>query len=177
MMRAVWKEVGDLFWPISRGLHVTLKHFFKVPITVQYPAQKINLASRFRGRLFCVMEDCIGCDNCAVVCPTSCISMDLVRKPKDAPKERTSDGTEKKILVTRFDIDLTRCMFCGLCTIPCPTECLTMSAGYEHAFYDKDDWVLRFGANTEDPDMLALGKSPQGEETAAAAESSLKREA
>jgi len=168
MIRRLFREVLDVFWPISMGMRVTLKHLFKVPITVQYPTEKLNLASRFRGRLFCKMEDCIGCDNCAVVCPTSCISMDLVRKPKDAPKEFTSDGTEIKILVTRFDIDLTRCMFCGLCTIPCPTECLTMSEGYEHAFYDKEEWILRFGANTENPDLLALDPKKQGEKVTAA---------
>lgn len=171
MMRPITDGIRGVFGPISRGLQVTLKHLFKVPITVQYPTQKIDLANRFRGRLFCKMEDCIGCDNCAAVCPTGAISLDFVRKPKDAPKEYTSDGTEKKILVTRFDIDLTRCMFCGMCVVPCPTECLTMSAGYEHAYYGREDWFLRFGANSENPE-LALAPAGQSEEAAGAAKSS-----
>ena len=34
---------------IARGMKVTLEHFFKPKITVQYPEEKIALAPRFRG--------------------------------------------------------------------------------------------------------------------------------
>jgi NADH-quinone oxidoreductase subunit I len=36
-----------------------------------------------------------------------------------------------RLYAARFDIDMAKCCFCGLCTTVCPTECLTMTKTYD----------------------------------------------
>ena len=71
----------------------------------------------------------------------------------------TSHGTQKRLLVTRFDIDMTECCFCNLCVYPCPEECIFMVGGpnssrreidYEFSEYDRNDMVYRFSKVPED---------------------------
>ena len=47
----------------------------------------------------------------------------------------------------QFDIDMSLCMYCGLCTEVCPTECLTMKdtlAGVEYSKFDRSDLIFKF---------------------------------
>jgi formate hydrogenlyase subunit 6/NADH:ubiquinone oxidoreductase subunit I len=40
--------------------------------------------------------------------------------------------------VDQFNMDLGRCMFCGLCVEACTSSALKMGPGYEFAAYEKD---------------------------------------
>lgn len=47
----------------------------------------------------------------------------------------------------QFDIDMSLCMYCGLCTEVCPTECLTMKdtlEGIEYSKFDRSDLIFNF---------------------------------
>ena len=47
----------------------------------------------------------------------------------------------------KFDIDMSLCMYCGLCTEVCPTECLTMIdslKGIEYSTFDRTDLIFQF---------------------------------
>ena len=47
----------------------------------------------------------------------------------------------------KFDIDMSLCMYCGLCTEVCPTECLTMKdtlEGIEYSKFDRSDLIFNF---------------------------------
>lgn len=48
----------------------------------------------------------------------------------------------------QFDIDMSLCMYCGLCTEVCPTECLIMydnlSDGIEYSTFDRTDLIYEF---------------------------------
>ena len=47
----------------------------------------------------------------------------------------------------KFDIDMSLCMYCGLCTEVCPTECLTMKdtlEGIEYSKFDRSDLIFSF---------------------------------
>ena len=69
---------------------------------------------------------------------------------------QTFSGDEISRVVTRnpvvffldqFDIDMSLCMYCGLCTEVCPTECLTMKdtlAGIAYSKFDRTDLIFRF---------------------------------
>ena len=60
------------------------------------------------------------------------------------------------------------CMICGLCTEPCPTECLTTSKEYELAVSDKRDMYLEF-ALERDKEMAAKKMAEKAAAAAAAA--------
>jgi NAD-dependent dihydropyrimidine dehydrogenase PreA subunit len=77
-------------------------------------AGKVQVAERFRGNLVLDTERCGGCRNCMRVCPIDCFWIEVERT---AGKQR----------VSRFDVDILRCMYCGLCVMNCPTKCLRFS--------------------------------------------------
>jgi len=114
------------------------------PITIQYPKAQVPVPDEGRYRLFMETEDCIGCDKCARICPVDCITIETFRADGDLGK--TSDGTIKRLHLPVFDIDMGKCMYCGLCTTVCPTLCLFMTKVYDFSEFDRDNLVYHFGA-------------------------------
>src|SRR5919106_1193653 len=60
---------------IAKGMQVTLAHFFKPKLTVQYPEEKIPLAPRFRGAPVWAFDEGTGCALCVEACPFRAIEM------------------------------------------------------------------------------------------------------
>lgn len=75
--------------------------------------------------LRCQSEVCVGCTFCARTCPDYAIQVERV----DDPGKRC---------LTRYDLDLTKCCFCGLCAEQCPTDALVHTGQYELSFYHRD---------------------------------------
>ncbi len=75
--------------------------------------------------LRCQSEVCVGCTFCARTCPDYAIQVERV----DDPGERC---------LTRYDLDLTKCCYCGLCAEQCPTNALAHTGQYELTFYHRD---------------------------------------
>jgi NADH-quinone oxidoreductase subunit I len=156
------------------GMAVTGKYAFKRPVTLRYPEVKHKIPERYRGILHNKIEDCIGCLACARACPVNCIHIKTSRRaPENVGK--ASDGTPIKLWLTQYDIDMSLCMLCGLCTIPCPTHCLTMSKQYEMAVYEKGGMYLRFATAhdremaAKDAEALAKAKAAKAQKPAAGA--------
>lgn len=93
-----------------------------------------DLPSRSRGLLFNDIDKCTGCGNCEKICPSDCIHIE---------EELGSDTT--KTWVSVFDIDFSRCMFCGLCVEVCVPTSLVHTRQFENAAYDLPDLVASFG--------------------------------
>ena len=72
-----------------------------------------------------------------------------VRVP-DRLHQRSSRASSRARGIERypevFDIDMSRCMFCGLCEEACPEEAIVMSREVEIATYDRELDALRQGA-------------------------------
>lgn len=75
--------------------------------------------------LRCSSGVCVGCTFCARTCPDYAIAVERI----DEPGSRC---------VTRYDLDLTKCCFCGLCAEQCPTGALEHTGHYELSFYTRD---------------------------------------
>jgi NADH-quinone oxidoreductase subunit I len=150
-------------------MNITLKHLFTPSITLQYPEEKWVMPERARNQLFNDMDDCIGCDQCARVCPVDCIYIETEKSGPGEDLGLTSKGTKKRLKVLRFDIDMGLCCYCGLCTYPCPTECLVMTSNYEASVYDRSDLIYRY-VRPEDYEKLPLEDAGRAdpEKTAAA---------
>jgi formate hydrogenlyase subunit 6/NADH:ubiquinone oxidoreductase subunit I len=58
----------------------------------------------------------------------------------DAEKDKAAGG----LVMTRFDIDMAKCMYCGLCSEPCPTGAIHHTPEFEGADYSLESLVRRF---------------------------------
>lgn len=93
-----------------------------------------DMYPRFRGFLNNNIDVCSGCRYCADVCPVDCIRIE------------TEPGPQKNVSwVSVFDIDHTRCLFCGLCSEVCPTGSLKHTKEYQASTQDEQTLVFSFG--------------------------------
>lgn len=126
---------------IGRAMWVTLRNFFRAPVTNQYPREPVAVYPRFRGRHVLKrydngLERCIGCALCAAACPTDCI---LVIAGENTEERRFSPG-ERYAEV--YEINLLRCIFCGYCAEACPTEAIVLEHDFALAAYDRWDTII-----------------------------------
>ena len=182
------------------GMSLTLKHFKNkkdLVATLQYPNEKWPLPERnigfepsdynvIRSRLHVDIDDCIGCLQCERACPVDCIKIDTIKPPKGSDYDcgKTSFDTQKKMIVPRFTIDMSECMYCDLCVHPCPEECIYMVGGpnepkheidYEFSQYERHGLVFEFATATEQ-DIIDIGGETYLEERKVKEEKRMKGE-
>jgi len=143
-MGRYFRNIWDGVVTVLIGMKVTFLHLFTPAVTIQYPDVKVKLPERARNRLYVNMDDCIGCDQCAMACPVDCIEIETIKSTPDVDLGLTSVGTKKRLYVPRFDIDIAKCCYCGLCVYPCPTECIKMTDVYEFSEYDRKSLIYSF---------------------------------
>ncbi|MBA7634650.1 NAD(P)H-quinone oxidoreductase subunit I, chloroplastic [subsurface metagenome] len=181
-MNTYFGNIGIAVSTLWDGMRVTMGHFIrkkKLNATLQYPRERWPIPERHIGfeeakynvircRLHVDIDDCIGCMQCVRACPVDCIKIETVKLPKDTElgslpgstqTSTTSNGSAKRLLVARFDIDLAECMYCNLCTYPCPEECIYMVGGpnghrhpidYEFSERDRNRLVYQFATATDE---------------------------
>jgi len=131
-----------------KGMLITIKVFFRVnakgAITIQYPEDRDKIPMGSRGLLFNDVEDCISCKQCAQACPVDCIYIEADKKAAGGAPDFTKGGVKKTLDLKRFDIDISLCCYCGLCSAACPTDCLYHTKEYEYSVFDRDKHVFDY---------------------------------
>jgi NADH-quinone oxidoreductase subunit I len=118
-------DVYRAFGETLRGLKTTLSHVAKGINTISYPEQKVPVYPRFRG-----------CSLCAAACPADCIR---VVAAENTPENRVSAG-ERYAAV--YEINISRCIFCGYCEVACPFDAITMGHDFEMSDYRRSDLIF-----------------------------------
>lgn len=140
--------IKDVAVSSMKGMAITLKVFGKVTtkggITIQYPEERDKIPLGSRGLLFNDVDDCISCRQCAAICPVDCITIEADKKEAGAAVDMTKGGVKKTLELKKFDIDVSLCCYCGLCSSVCPTECLYHTKEYEYSVMDRDKHVMDY---------------------------------
>ena len=164
-----------------KGLAVTLVSTFnglRAPVTRQYPdtgnlmgkrSEPPPVKDRFMGFPALTWDGDLGdgapvddgapnepfCTSCMVCirqCPTQCMSSVM----KDNPLHEEGKSTRRKIVDT-FEINLNRCILCGICVEVCNFDAIVMSHEHEMSTF------IRNGDRVDLPALLEIGRKFQRE--------------
>lgn len=130
------KEAWEMAVSFPQGLVISAMNFLRPNICVEYPEYRDEIPENFRGRHMLASDErgkhlCIACRNCERVCPDRLILISAVRNPEN-----------KKLELTGFLLDNSRCCFCGLCEDSCPTDAIRHTVNYEYSCYNRSELIL-----------------------------------
>lgn len=129
--------IGTTFFlDLIGGLSLTFKYMFSKSVTMQYPdKEKWVPFPRHRGHHLLRRDEhgenkCVACELCAKICPCDCITV--------VPYE--DENRKRRPLV--FDVDLARCLYCGLCEDSCPEEAIALGSVFEYSSYTSEELLV-----------------------------------
>lgn len=157
MKVSVFSGVVKYFQDVYRGFRSVRNSFLaafpyvlgmgelRKEVTEQYPdpiSSKTpdDLPPRSRGILFNDIERCTGCRECKLVCPSRAIEIETEIRPDT-----------NQVWVSTFNIDLSKCVMCGLCVDACLPNSLVHTRQYIQSAYDLSEFMMRFGKGAITP--------------------------
>ena len=127
---------------IAKGMGVTIKEMMNPVLTDDYPDAPPKFQERYRGLHILQrdengLEKRVACFLCSAACPTNCIYIEAA----DNTDQARMSGGERYAQV--YNIDYSRCIFCGYCVEACPTDAITHGHGFELASYNTSTLIYR----------------------------------
>jgi len=145
---SLWER---LYLPaVIGGFRVTLRHFFKKKVTMQYPEERWVVPEGYRGAPYLVKNQegrtkCVSCQLCEFVCPPKAIRI-TPPGPAGSPEAGNVEKAPKE-----FEINMLRCIFCGFCQEVCPEEAIFLMKDYSLTSTSREELIF------DKEKLLALG--------------------
>ena len=158
-----------------KGMFITLISSAKglrEPVTRQYPATgnllhreeaPTPVQDRFMGFPALTWDEevdepyCTSCMVCIRHCPTQCMSATMKDNPAFLLDEGAEGKSSRRKIVDSFEINLNRCILCGICVEWCNFDAIVMSHEHEMSTY------IRNGDRVDLPSLLEIGYKHQKE--------------
>jgi formate hydrogenlyase subunit 6/NADH:ubiquinone oxidoreductase subunit I len=116
---------------LTTMLHDIWHSLWSKPVTEAYPAEKIEVSERFRGKLHWNPQACTGCTLCVQDCPAKAIEIITLDK-------------KAKRFVMRYHAD--QCVYCGQCVESCRFDAIKLIDGeWELASSNPQDFDISYG--------------------------------
>jgi NADH-quinone oxidoreductase subunit I len=125
---------------ILGGMKTTFKHLLAPKETLEYPEQRPEIPTGYRGVPTLVKdpngrEKCVSCQLCEFVCPPKAIRITPGEIPQEAPTAHVEKAPQE------FKIDMLRCIYCGLCQEVCPEEAIFLQNVYSVTGYTREEFI------------------------------------
>lgn len=196
-MGAYFQNIKRGFTSVFEGMSVTFATMLVRKETIEYPEVDVTsrdtLVEKYKGSLMAMPDNyrgiltleislCTACQICQRACPIECIVIENAKCDKTKPTDKDGNPvlnrfTQKEAIKTRalmrFDINIAKCMFCGLCELACPTSAIRHTKGFEMNRFAQEDLILRF---ISDDEKAAVEKRAAEIEAEAAAKKAAKAE-
>ena len=143
---------------VLKGMLITLRTSLRKPVTAQYPKEHLPLMDRQVGFPALTWDAdvgepyCVGCMVCVRLCPTQCMSGTMMDNPLHAEGK-----SPRRKMIEEFEINLGRCILCGICVEVCNFDAIEMSHEHEISHFARD------GRRSDLPVLLEMGKKYQAE--------------
>jgi NADH-quinone oxidoreductase subunit I len=144
--RDVWIGVKT----VLEGMWVTFAHLFQRRITVQYPRETVPMYPRTRAMLVNDAKVCGYCLSCKRVCPVNIFTIVGARAEAGEDLGILPDGKPKKMHILEFKIDMSKCVYCGLCVDACDTKSLHWEIPQEKPVFDRRELHIDFSDMSEE---------------------------
>lgn len=151
------------------GMWITFKHLFEPNIVVQYPRQKLDMFPTTRARLVNHIDECGYCLGCQKACPAHIFTIKGVKAGPDEDLGTLPSGIKKKMHVIQFDIDMSKCLYCGLCVDACDEKSLRWEHPQEQVAWNRGEMYREFSNFNREQREEILRKEAERKAAAAAA--------
>ncbi|MDK9700740.1 MAG: 4Fe-4S dicluster domain-containing protein [bacterium] len=162
-------EVWEGFTTTLIGMGVTGRHFFRKPVTIQYPHENLDIPAVSRQRVHVDIDLCGGCLQCDKICPPGIITIVTARPTAGEDLGVRPNGKKRPLHLAEFTIDHSKCLYCGLCTTVCNDDAIYMIPDFHFTTNDRSTLFTNYSKYTSvERDQLVAAAAAEKAAKAAA---------